>query len=399
MEKITELLEQFVEIKNIAGAAACVYKDNEMVYHNTVGYADIEKKEKVTEDTIFRLASMSKPITAIAVMKLVEEGKVTLEDKISNYIPEFKERVVAKEPIDMLKYYQADPDSPLGRKALDEEIANMEYVPAKREVTIYDCLSHSSGVGMGPVSNNWLDKKITADIPLSERVKLYAQAPGDFQQGERSGYSPVAAFDVLGRVVEIVSGMDYETFLQTNVFQPLGIHDIGFKMNEEQNRRRSRLYEAKDGTLRDVTDEAPELKLVNPDLFGYYSGGAGLSGTLKAYGIIAQMLLNKGCYKGIQFLKEETVEMMAGKGVPHDKILIPGSYWGLGMVIFEDPTFEGRGLEPGSFGWSGAYGTHFYVDWKNNLTAVLMVNCSNIGGASSHVSWAFEKAVYDSYIR
>lgn len=399
MEKITETLEKFIEKKDIAGAAVCVYKDHEVVYQKNFGYANIEKKETVKKNTIFRLASMSKPVTAIAIMKLVEEGRLTLEDKISKYIPEFKDRVVAKDPIDMLKYYQADPNSPLGRKALDEEIEHMEYIPAKREVTIYDCLSHSSGVGMGPVSNNWFEERITADMPLKERVKLYAQAPGDFQPGEGTGYSPMAAFDVLGRVIEIVSGMDYDTFLKEKIFQPLGIKDMGFVLNEEQKKRRSSMYEAKDGMLYEVTEEAPVLQLVNPNLYGYYSGSAGMYGTLEEYTKIARMLLNKGEYQGVQFLKKETVEMMAGEGVPHDKIFSPGSYWGLGMAIFEDPTIEGRGLEPNSFGWSGAYGTHFYVDWKNNMTVVLMVSCSNIGGANSHVSLALEKAVFDSYIK
>lgn len=399
MEKITELMDHYVRNNEIAGAAVCVQRDGREIYRKSFGMADRENRIPVTERTVFRLASMTKPIIAIAVMKLAEADKLRLEDRLSDYIPAYRSRKVVKEPVDMMKFYNPDPDHPLGPAAL-EELKRAELVDAKREVTIYDCLSHSSGVGMGPVSGAWLEKHIRAEIPLAERVELYAQAPGDFQPGEASGYSAVAAFDSLGRVIEIVSGMDLNTFLRKEIFEPLGIRDITYLPDLEQQGRLCRLYEYEEKTreLTDVSDVPSDLQLVDPRLYGYFSGGAGLFGTLEDYCKIAQLLVNRGSCGGVRILKEDTVDKMAGKGIPHDKVISPGMFWGLGMAVFNDPQKAGRGLTPGSYGWSGAYGTHFYIDPCSRLTTVLMVNRSNCGGAGSYISLALEQAVYDSYI-
>lgn len=398
MERIDQLLEDYIARKEIAGAAVWVYQEGKPVYEKVFGYADIEKRRPVTKDTIFRLASMTKPLTGIAVMKLVEEGKLSLDTRLSDYIPEFKERKVLKKPVDLTEWCQ-DPEQPLGEKALEEEIARRKLVEAKHEVTVFHCLNHCSGVGMGPIGNGWINNHITPQMSLKERVKIYGQAPGDFEAGKGTGYSAVAAFDCLGRLVELVSGMSFQEYLQQNIMKPMGITDITFTLNEEQKERLCRLYEYENGSLTDVTDSCPDWQLMNPALCGYYSGGAGCFGTLQSYVKIVEMLYNKGFYQGVRILRPETVELMAGKKSRNHMRFSKGARWGLSMAVFEEPKAEDRGLEPGTFGWSGAFGTHFYVDWVNRMAVVLMVNRSNIGGAGSHVSLALEHAIYKQVSR
>lgn len=399
MEKITELMNGYIENQEIAGAAVRVYKNDEIVYSRCFGYADAERQEKVTEHTIFRLASMTKPITAMAVMKLTEAGKLCLEDPLSKFIPEFKEMQAAEQPVDPSKYYSADPDSPVGPIAMQHEIESMTFVSAKREVTIYDCLSHSSGMGMGAISTGMLMEQLKPGMTLKERIKLYAATPLDFQPGEGTGYSAFVTFDTLAYIVELVSGMDFSAYLNQEILKPLGIADITFRTTEEQRTRMSGIFLPKEGTFTDVSGTDPLCTMMLPEFSGYCSGGAGLSGTLDAYGKIARMYVNGGICDGVRILKEETVAKMAGKDVPHASRFIPEAFWGLGLAVFDRPKAAGRGLEPGSFGWSGAFGTHFYADPKNRIAVVLMINSANLGGADSYISKALEKAVYASYIK
>lgn len=398
MEKITELMSGYVDNKEIAGAAVRVFQDGETVYDRCFGYADVEKQIPVTEKTMYRLASMTKPVTAAAVMQLEEAGKLSLDEPLSKYVPAFQNMKAAEHQINPEKYYSADPDSPVGPAAMQKEIEEMTFVPAKREVTIYDCLSHSSGIGMGAISTGIMMGKLKMGMSLEERVQIYAETPADFQPGEGTGYSPLAAFDTLAYIVEKVSGMDYNTYIRRSIMEPLGIRDITFTPDEEQTGRLGGVYDAKNGTLTDVADTDAMCMMTDPLICGYHSGGAGLLGTLEEYGKFAQMYVNGGIYNGARILKEETVKRMAGEGIPHTFRFIPEAYWGLGLAVFDRPEAAGRGLEPGSFGWSGAYGTHFYADPKNKLAVVLMVASCNLGGADSYISKALERAVYDAYI-
>lgn len=398
MERITELMSGYVADKEIAGAAVRVFKDGNTVYDSCFGYANVEKQIPVTEKTLYRLASMTKPVTAAAIMQLEEEGKLSLEDPLSKYMPAFRKMKVAEHRIDPAEYYSADPESPAGPVAMQKEIESMTYVPAKREVTVYDCLSHSSGLGMGAISNGILMNRQKLGMPLEERIRLYTEVPADFQPGEGTGYSPLVAFDILSYIVEKVSGLDYSTYIRESIMEPLGIRDITFTPDEEQADRLGGVYDAKGGILTDVSDTDPMCMMVNPLVCGYCSGGAGLFGTLEEYGKLAQMYVNGGIYNGVRILKEETVKRMSGEGVPHTFRFIPEAYWGLGLAVFDRPKETGRGLEPGSFGWSGAFGTHFYADPKNRLAVVLMASSCNLGGADSYISKKLERAVYETFV-
>lgn len=375
-----------------------VRKEGQLVCQYTVGYEDIPNKKPVTLDTMFRLASMSKPVTAIAVMQLVEQGKIGLYDPISRYIPEFSgQKVCEKNLLPMT--YAPDANSPTGQKAMKEEIEHMTYIPAQRDITVFDLLTHSSGLAMGPVGNTLSEAYLGQPDTLLSRAKKYATLPLDFQPGTFSGYSAMAAFEVLGCLVEMISGLAFEEYLKKNLFLPLGATDLAFTLTSDQLARVPRLYEyTEQGTLMDVTDDSHGWDGMDPTKYGYHSGAGGLFGTVRSYERIAHMLLNKGQLDGVRVLKEETVEEMAGKGISHDLEPFAGCFWGLGMMVFGEKKKTGRSLSRGTFGWSGAFGTHFYMDPDNQLEMVLGINRSNIGGAGSYVSFAVEEAIYQTYL-
>ena len=396
MNKIEKLLQEYVDHQEIAGATVVIRKDGAIVEDFSYGYADLEKKIPVDKTTMFRIASMTKPITAIAVMQLIEQGKLGLYTPVKDIFPEYAEMKVCKERIGD-EVYVPDPDSPSGRKVDSSIIDNMQYVQAKKDITIFHLLNHSSGLGMGPVGNTLVEKMIAPDDTLSERAEKYADLPLDFQPGEGSGYSGMVAFEILAAVVEKVSKERFQEYLTNHLFEQMGIKDITYELTEEQKRRMPQLYEYREDKLWDVSFTDPSWKEMNPMLNAYQSGSAGIVGSIEEYEKIAHMLLNQGEFNGVQILKPETVKMMAGEGISHDSVMRPGSYWGLGMNVKNPLPGAKTGRAKGSFGWSGAYGTHFFVDPKHNLELVLGVNRSNIGGAGSYVSLTLEKVVKEIF--
>lgn len=386
MDHIASVINDFISAEHITGAAVRVYKKNERVYDQVFGFADLEKKMPVTANTMYRMCSMTKPITGICVMKLVEEGRLSLQDPVAKFIPEIRDMHVA----------------------VTGDDGEVTLVPLKRDITIYDCLNHSSGIGTGPIRpSGGMATASTANVlgniypgmPLEERVKLYAQGPADFQPGEGTGYSAFMAFDILAYVIGCASGMDFNTYLQKAVAGPMGIRDLTFTPDEEQLSRLGPIIGKNEGRLFDETETSMLWLLVDPMKCGYHSGGAGILGSLEAYSAIAKMLLDGGVYNGVRVLKEETVRLMSGKGTNLELRFEEEAYWGLSLANFDRPERMDRGLEPGSFGWSGAYGTHFYIDPKNEMCVILMTCGSYLGGADSDVSWVLEKAVYDMFIR
>ena len=397
--KLLSMLQGYIDSHEIAGAVVMVRKKGELMCEGALGWADIENRIPVKMDTIFRLASMSKPVTGIAVMQLVEQGKAALTDPITRFFPEYASMKVCEKDL-MPLYYSPDANSPTGKEALKEQVEAMTFVPAYRDVTVFDLLTHSSGLGTGPVGNALMAKFPSPVKGLQERCRMMAQLPLDFQPGKANGYSGLAAMELLGGMVERVSGMAFEAYLRKNLFDPLEIRDMGFFLTPEQEKRASRLYEYTEaGTLADVTDTDGGWKAMNASCTGFVSGAAGLLGTVPGYERIAHMLLNKGELDGVRILKPETVEAMAGKDIAAKHVPSPGNIWGLSMMVFQDREENKRFLTPGTYGWSGAFGTHFYMDPANDLEMVLGVNRSNIGGAGSYVSIAAEKAIFESYIQ
>lgn len=382
-----EYLQQRVEAHEIAGVALRVRKSGEILCETCLGYANIDTQSPVTPDTMFRLASMTKPIVGLATMQLVEQGKLQLEDPVELYLPAFRDMLVAVTPAG---------GSPFAHPAPEELLKGLHLEYAKRPITIAMLLNHSSGIGHGPVSSA-LSAPVMDFHSLERNVSILSHLPLDFHPGESAGYSPFAAFDIMGRIIEIVSGETLEEYFTHHIFQPLGIHDLGYTLTAEQRSRMARTYEyTSDHTLRDSTEDPDNaIHKVDAIHYGYFSGGGGLIGSLNAYDRIAQMYLNGGTLHGVQLLKPETVQQMI---TPYsDQQLLPGFRWGLSLGVYEGIS-KGRWLGPNSFGWSGALGTHFYADPSNQLCVTMMINRSNLLGIINYIYLGVEEAIYRSFI-
>ncbi len=354
---VKELLQAYVDNNEIAGASIIIQEGDETVLKAGVGWADEEKQKPVNEHTIYRLASMTKPVTAVAVMILSDEGRLKIEDPISKYLPEY---------------------------------AGTE----KEDIQIVHLLNHSCGLGM--VMHPGMIQAMMLSEPehdrLEDRVRRWAKklAP-DFPAGTATGYSPSTGFDIAGRIVEVVSGMELDAFFRKRIFEPLGITDIAFTLNEEQKSRRGCVFH--DGNSSPMNPDKLEV-YVDASLAGYFSGSAGLFGTAENYNRIVQMLAHDGCYHGVQLLKKETAQQMHTPC--NDLFADPGIRWGLGMQVFGSPQETGYYVNEGSYSWSGAYGTHFIIDPKADRTFVLMLNSDNLGGSQSYISRAVEKAIWEA---
>lgn len=394
---INNLLHSYIDAFRIAGAALIVRKNGQIVCDTQAGWADIERKIPMDKHTILRLASMTKPMVAIAVMQLAEKKLLSIDDPIGKYLPDFSQMKAAALLVGFTDYYEADPNNPAMPKAKPELLEGIRLVDAVRQVTIRDLLTHSSGMGQGPFSMTRYDQLIKPGQSLEERVHLISTLPLDFQPGTMTGYSANVAFDVLGRLVELLSGENLAAYMTQHICVPLGCGDLSFVLNEAQKQRIARLYEGTASGFRDVTDEEPFWQLVSPLNTGYYSGSAGMLGTVADYDRVVQMLSSGGILNGCRILKEETVHSICEEGALQHLEVCPGMRWGLGMVVSEASEKMGRSVGKNTFGWSGAYGTHFYIDPENRITAVLGVNASNIGGADSPLSRELENVIFQEF--
>lgn len=360
---IRDRLNAYVENGDIAGGSILVRKKGEIAALEYAGFADIARSIPIKEDSVFRLASMTKPVAAAAVMLLCQEGKIDISDPVYKYLPEFQNLCVGKK----------------------EENGRIAPVPLERPVTIEDLLRHRSGMGHGEISASFGVNEVQPGMTLKERVEAIARCPLDFQPDAASGYSARTAFDVLGRVVEIISGMPFEDFVKEKFFDPLSMTDTSFFPNEDQKKRLVRIYTRAGGTLADFY--APG-EINSPFLFSYPSGSAGLFGTLSDYDRFVQMLAGRS----MKILSEETLRKTAVADQGH---MSENGAWGLGMHVFNRKSVSGRALSQNTFGWSGAFGTHFYIDPVNDVEMILMLNRMDIGGSGSYVSFGMEEAVFE----
>lgn len=402
VEQLNEVLQNYVDTKAIPGAALIVTKNGDEVFRGKWGYKDPAYRVPADFNTIYRLCSMTKPITSIAIMQLVEQGKLSLDDELAKYLPAFANPMVLPIYIWANGYYEPSEDFPAGMS--QEELmgkAMSMMVPAQREITIRDLLSHCSGLGMGGIA--YSSNAPTDD--LEARVNKWANVPLDFQPGTLTGYSACVGHDILGRVVEIVSGMKFADYLKEKIFTPLGIQDITFTLNAEQKTRFGIPYTAENGKLyaSPSTDDQAMCdwmeSAINSELAGYCSGAAGLYASCEEYNKIAKMLVNGGELNGVRVLKPETVQMM--RSPASDKYLEPyevgqvGCEWGLGVILFNDASRMGTFAQPGTFGWSGAYGTYVLVDPVNKVTMTFMTSVQNAGGNLSPVSLKVQEIVFN----
>ncbi len=392
-ENFKKVFQDYLEEKKFAGVNMLVRKDGKEVFRYKNGLRDVDNNLPVEYDTIFRLASMTKPVVAVAALILSDRKQLGLDDEIAKYIPAFSHMQAADRLVGFMDIYEADPENPMIPRYRPEKLDGIELIPVENPITIRDILGHCSGMGHGPYSCILYEKGLRPDQTLEERVNWIAEVPLDFQPGTHTGYSAGVAFEVLGRIVEIVSGKDLNTFVQDEICRPLGIKDLGYQLDNRQISRISRIYEAKDGRLKDVTETDASWKTVNPLTNGYFSGSAGMFGSLEAYDRFAAMLAGGGVLDGVRILKEETVKRIGTNSSDRHLMMEPGIGWGLGMIVHENTEASGRKVSVGSFGWSGAYGTHFFVDPVKCISAVMMMSVSNIGGANSPIAKVFENCV------
>jgi len=365
--------ERFAQ-KTLVGSVTKINIDGKTVWNEAHGMADIESGKKMTKDAIFRLASMSKPITGVAVMQLIESGKADLHDDISKYIPELKDFCLA------------------GR---DENGKIINIGKAKRGIEIFHLLNHTSGLAQGELG---YEQYGTAPFnpkgndTLADVVPHYNKFLLDNEPGTAMGYGAISAYDVLSRIVEIISDMTYDEYLKKNITGPLGLKDIVFHPTKEQLDRLVTIYTA-DGTITRYPD-VRENMLTIPESFE--TGAACLLGSVDDYMVFAECLRNEGELGGVRILKPETVKLMRTPHVAPDVAGYNEScVWGLSMRVITDKNPEA--VPPlGTYGWSGAYGTHFIIVPSLKLTAVYGSNLTNAGGSGAPTAFEFEKDIMDA---
>lgn len=364
-EKIDQRVNSDLTDGRIGGAAVLIKQNGEVVYNSFFG-SDGRGRE-INDKTLFRLASMTKPITAIAILKQIERGLVSLDDPLDKFIPEYAEMEIG---------------------ALDDDKNIVTVGKAKTKITVKHLLSHSSGIGSGALAGA-LDK-LTADkqTDLKSITDAYASLPLSFEPYTAQAYSATLGFDLLARIVEITSGQAYDEFLKKEIFEPLGMTDTTFAPTEEQWERMTLMHSYKDGI--------PSFLPLNKNtIFAgypltYFCGGAGLASTLSDYERFVNMLASRGKNAdGEQFISGELIDLMS---VPASSCeFFSGEIWGLSVrVIIGDKCRIPRG----SFGWSGAYGCHFWVDPENKITAIYMKNSTYDGGACAKTAYNLEIDVY-----
>jgi len=359
LKRINELIERRIASGDISGAVTLVARRGRVAHFEAQGLANIDAKKPMSKDAVFRLASMSKPVTGVAIMMLVEEGRVRLTDPVSRYIPEFRGLKVAVV-------------QPARGPAAAQATPQFYTVPADREITIRDLLTHVSGLVSGPISTAEAGKVARkADETLADYIPRLGSVPLEFQPGSRWSYSPGAGFDTLGRIVEVVSGQPFDQFLRQRIFNPLEMKDIAFNATPAMEPRRATIYQKRDGKLQ------PPANAASPQPTPYFSGAGGLMSSTEDYLPLGQMLVNGGQLNGKRLLSPRTVEMM---GSPHAPDSLPGrtpgQSFGLSVRLVSDHVKAVSPLSDGSFGWSGAQGTHFWVDPKEKIVAILMVQTS-----------------------
>jgi CubicO group peptidase (beta-lactamase class C family) len=349
-------MKELVDQGRLAGSVTMVARHGKVVEFDAVGKRDVASNAPMQKDSIFRIYSMSKPITGVAMMMLFEEGKWQLNDPVAKYIPEFAK----------LKVYGTDANN------------NVVMKDPVHPVTMRELMSHSGGFTYGFFSNTAVDKlQIEADLlnpnnTLDEFIKRVAKLPLNAQPGTEWHYS--ISVDIQGYIVQKLSGMPFEEFLEKRIFKPLGMVDTGFYVPKEKLNRFAEFYTYdKDGKLQavGVKEGLNHDFAAKPALS---SGGGGLVSTAADYMRFCQMLLNGGQLDGVRLLSPLTVELMHTNVLPANvPILAPGAGFGLDFAVYTDPVAAGGYFGKGSYFWGGAAGTWFWIDPVNDLIVLGMI--------------------------
>jgi CubicO group peptidase (beta-lactamase class C family) len=379
LARVGEFARAEMEKARIAGAVSLVARRGHIVLFEAVGKADIEEGRPMREDSLFRIASMTKPIVSLAVLMLHEEGRFLLDDPVSRFIPELGKLRVAVVPEGVVVAPEA-----------------LETVPAAREITIHDLLTHRSGFtygpfNQGPVGELYRRANLFAVSTNEELVRKLAGIPLVHQPGTTFEYSH--STDVLGRLVEVVSGQSLDQFLSERVFLPLGMKDTKFYLSAEEAERLVTLYQRGEPSLKAAERGRESRLVVGPKT--WFSGGAGLLSTASDYHRFLQMLLNGGELEGRRLVGRKTVELMTRDHVGMEVPLYPGYGFGLGVAVRGD---LGKGYSLGSEGeytWAGIFNTFFWVDPKEEL---ILIYLSNVSPFDLDDGWRFKTLVYQALV-
>lgn len=361
LKRIDNNVTEWINDGRLNGLVALIVRNGKIVYHKAFGFDDLEKTKPMKTDMIFRIASQTKAITSVAVMMLYEEGKFLLDDPLSRYIPEFAKSQVLSN--------------------FNEKDSSYTTIPAKREVTIRDLLTHTSGIGYAQIGTKeanaiYAKNNITAGIgvdkdqSLSTTIKKLGTLPLMHHPGEKFTYG--LNTDVLGYLVEVVSGKTLADFFQQRIFEPLGMKDTYFYLPASKHNRLVHLYQEKDNKLTSSSEiiQNGKFHIDYPLSQGtYYSGGAGLSSTALDYAIFLQMLLNGGEYNGKRLLSRNTVRLMTMNQI--GDINTGNNKFGLGFGITSE---KGSSILPtpeGVFEWGGAFSTTYWADPREKLIGII----------------------------
>ena len=390
-ERLTRLhagMQGFIDRKEAGGIVTLIARDGKVVDVHASGFQDVESKTPMRTDTLFRIASMTKPVTSVAVMMLYEEGRLQLSDPVSKFIPAFKSSRVL-------------------------EGAVPEPVAARRAITIRDLLSHRSGltygfINGGPVGGGYRKNGVTdglapTTMTLAEGIDKLAAEPLVSQPGAAWNYS--LSTDVLGRVVEVVSGQPFQVFVRDRILKPLRMPDTDFTVPDAKWSRMATMYSPDgNGGLRPMKDPesfgnatmSPIATYKEPKT--YFSGGGGLVSTARDYARFAQMLLNGGALDGARLLSPKSIELMTAShtaDLPGSPVMGPGAQFGLGVRVITDLAATQTLGSPGMYGWLGIYGTTFWVDPKERMVSILLVQRY----PGSQVAAAFLPLVYQALVK
>lgn len=356
LQRLTETFEKYVTDGRLAGSVVMVARRGKVAYFRAFGQRDIEARSPMQADTIFRIASQSKAFTSVGVMILQEEGKLLISDPVSKYLPEFKNTTVA----------------------VPKDGGGYDVVKAKRQITIRDLLTQTAGIsyGTGPAKDKWEAAGITGwyfanrDEPVGATVERIAALPMDAQPGEKFIYG--YATDILGAMIEKVSGQPLDQFLSSRIWEPLKLKDTYFYLPSAKAERFASVYSVKGDKIERSPDPGVGIgqgQYINGPRKSF-SGGAGILSTASDYGRFLMMLANGGALDGVRILGRKSVELMTSDnlhGIAYDR---DGQGFGLGFSITKDVGTLGQPSSVGEFGWGGAYHSSYWVDPKEQIVVV-----------------------------
>ncbi len=371
-ERVKQAIREGIQRGDLAGGAAMVIQNGEEVLFCQEGYADVWNEIPYKKDTIVRMYSMSKPITAAAAMILMDRGQLDLADEVMKYLPGFAQAKVQGGEGLVRPVYIRDLLAMTAGLSYPGENDEAQKATDKLFNELYDRLYTDNAMSTIELAN-----RLGSDCPLA------------FQPGTHFRYSTCA--DVMGAVIEVITGMSYGEFLQKEIFEPLGMKDTGFVVPEEKQSRQAKVYEFKDGQYVEKVTNHLGIRYLHDGQPAFESGGAGLASTLVDYAKFAQMVLNKGVHNGKRILSERAVEMMSSGQLEYvskmDLWDWSVSRWGYNYGFFnrvmEEPGKAVMYGTLGEFGWDGWLGTHYMNDPVHNLTFLFVMQGFDAGSTST----------------